>query len=268
MTEAVRTRSPRRCHGTVDGAGAVAEVGAEVALEDHRAVARQASRDAVKDICNGSPWTPQGDDARRRLTRRQSRPVIAVTEERGRGVGAGRSGSARTIRSRAPVSVRDESRRLRPRVRVDGEAAVGRYIERCHELGGVQKRDLPGQLVVEVEVRGTCRGSGCGRTGSRRRGGRGRRSRSPRWVLIGDHRHGAQQQVLDRGIAVADDGDVGGRTGRRAAACWHGGRGRPRGRSPSRNARTRARGAVRPTGRRSRSTARRRGSSASPAGSA
>ena len=27
--------------------------------------------------------------------------------------------------------------------------------------------------------------------------------------VVGDHRHGAQQQVLDRDVAVADDGDVG-----------------------------------------------------------
>ena len=95
---------PPPCHGTVDGAGAVAEVGAEVALEDHRAVARQASRDAVEGhLQRLADALPQGDDGRRPPARRQSRPTDCTPSRRngGRGVGAGRSGSpGRSVRGR------------------------------------------------------------------------------------------------------------------------------------------------------------------------
>ena len=122
----------------VDGAGAVAEVSAEVALEDHRAVARQASRDAVEGrLQRLADALPQGDDGPAALDPPPQPPhrLHAVAEERGSRRRRGASRVAWTIRSRAPVSRCAMSRDAFARVRVDGEAAVGGRLERCHELG-------------------------------------------------------------------------------------------------------------------------------------
>ena len=76
-------------------------------------------------------------------------------------------------------------------------------------MSSVRVRRSPGQLVVEVEVRGTLAEEAGAvelvvEDGAVEEGEVDRRA-----GVVGDHRHGAQQQVLDRGVAVADDGDVG-----------------------------------------------------------
>ena len=217
--EHARARHPRRAHRetprgerAVDRAGAVADVGAEVALEDDGTVAREPPGHPVERrlerpahaLAHGHDGTPSLDPARQAPHR-----LDAVAQQRG--VEAPARGVQRGLDDPLPgagVPVGDEAGRLVARVRPDAEAALGRRVEGPEQLGA-RADDLARQLLVEVEVRrAPAEEAGAVELVVEDRAVQeGEVDGGAR--VVGDDRHRAQQEVLDRDVAVAHDVDVG-----------------------------------------------------------
>ena len=121
--------------------------------------------------------------ARRRLTRRDRRPTDWMPSRSSGGSRRrrGACSAAWTIRSRAPVSRwamrRDALRRASGWMPKPRSAAASRARD---QLGAGRRRSRPAAPRRGRSATGAGRGSGCGRTGSRRPGGPGTRSRWPR----------------------------------------------------------------------------------------